>query len=34
MDKYNFREVEEKWQKRWENEPYFKAVDFHPTKPK
>lgn len=34
MGKYNFREVEEKWQKRWENEPYFKAVDFHPTKPK
>lgn len=34
MEKYNFREVEAKWQKRWENEPYFKAVDFHPTKPK
>lgn len=31
---YNFKEIEKKWQARWENEPYFKAVDFHPTKPK
>ena len=34
MKEYNFKEVEEKWQKRWEDEPSFKAVDFHPTKPK
>lgn len=31
---YNFKEIEKKWQERWENEPSFKAVDFHPTKPK
>ena len=31
---YNFKEVEDKWQKRWENEEAFKAIDFHPTKPK
>lgn len=34
VEKYNFKEVESKWQKRWENEERFKAVDFHPTKPK
>ena len=34
MKEYNFSEVEAKWQKKWENEPSFKAVDFHPTKPK
>lgn len=34
MKEYNFKEVEEKWQKRWESEPNFKAIDFHPTKPK
>ena len=34
MSEYNFREVEKKWQDRWENEPNFRAVDFHPTKPK
>ena len=31
---YNFKEVEEKWEKRWEEEKSFKAIDFHPTKPK
>ena len=31
---YNFKEIEEKWQKRWENDTRFHAVDFHPTKPK
>ena len=31
---YNFKEVEEKWQKRWYEEKTFKAIDFHPTKPK
>lgn len=25
---YNFKEIEDKWQKKWENDPYFKAVDF------
>lgn len=34
MKEYNFREVEKKWQERWMDEPTFKAVDFHPTKPK
>lgn len=31
---YNFKEVEEKWEKRWEEEKSFKAIDFHPSKPK
>lgn len=31
---YNFKEVEEKWEKIWEEEKSFKAIDFHPTKPK
>lgn len=31
---YNFKEVEEKWQKIWDEEKCFKAIDFHPTKPK
>ena len=31
---YNFKEVEEKWEKRWEEERSFKAIDFHPSKPK
>ena len=31
---YNFKEVEKKWQDKWFNEKSFKAVDFHPTKPK
>ena len=34
MKEYNFREIEKKWQERWLDEPTFKAVDFHPTKPK
>ncbi|MDY5677039.1 MAG: leucine--tRNA ligase [Eubacteriales bacterium] len=34
MAEYDFREVEKKWQQKWENEPSFRAVDFHPTKPK
>ncbi len=34
MEGYNFKEIEAKWQKKWEGEPSFKAVDFHPTKPK
>lgn len=31
---YNFKEIEEKWQKKWENEPSFKAVDFDKTREK
>ena len=31
---YNFKEIEKKWQDIWFNEKSFKAVDFHPTKPK
>lgn len=31
---YNFKEVEKKWQDKWHNEKSFKAIDFHPTKPK
>lgn len=34
MKEYNFKEVEEKWQKRWVEEKSFRAIDFHPTKPK
>ncbi len=34
MQEYNFREVEKKWQEKWEKEKAFAAVDFHPTKPK
>ncbi len=31
---YNFKKIEKKWQDKWFNEKSFKAVDFHPTKPK
>ena len=31
---YNFKEIEKKWQEKWVNEKSFKAIDFHPTKPK
>ena len=31
---YNFKEIEKKWQDKWMNEKSFKAIDFHPTKPK
>ena len=31
---YDFKEIEEKWQKKWFEEKSFKAIDFHPTKPK
>ena len=34
MREYNFREVEKKWQDKWESEKSFAAIDFHPTKPK
>ena len=31
---YNFKDIEKKWQDKWEKEKSFKAIDFHPTKPK
>ncbi len=31
---YNFKEVEKKWQEYWNKSDDFKAIDFHPTKPK
>lgn len=31
---YNFKEIEEKWQNKWYKEKSFKAIDFHPSKPK
>ncbi len=31
---YDFKAVEKKWQDIWEKEKPFKAIDFHPTKPK
>lgn len=31
---YDFKSIEEKWQKKWMDEKAFKAIDFHPTKPK
>lgn len=34
MQEYNFKEVESKWQDKWEKEKSFAAIDFHPTKPK
>lgn len=33
MQPYNFKEIEDKWQKCWENEPSFRAKDFD-EKPK
>ncbi len=34
MKEYNFSEIEKKWQNKWSDEKSFKAIDFHPTKPK
>lgn len=34
MKNYDFKAVEKKWQDKWFNEHSFKAIDFHPTKPK
>ena len=31
---YDFKKIEEKWQEKWNNNEHFKAIDFHPTKPK
>ena len=30
----DFKQIEKKWQDKWFNEKPFKAIDFHPTKPK
>ena len=27
---YNFKEIEEKWKNKWENDEHFKAIDFDP----
>lgn len=34
MKNYNFKEIETKWQKKWYDNNVYKAIDFHPTKPK
>lgn len=34
MKAYDFKSLEKKWQKKWVEEKSFKAIDFHPTKPK
>ena len=34
MRNYDFKEIEKKWQEKWVREKSFKAIDFHPTKPK
>ena len=31
---YDFKQIEEKWQKKWATDERLQAVDFHPTKPK
>ena len=31
---YDFKTIENKWQEKWKESDSFKAVDFHPTKPK
>ena len=31
---YDFKKIEKKWQDKWYEEKSFKAIDFHPTKPK
>ena len=31
---YDFKKIEKKWQDKWFEEKSFKAIDFHPTKPK
>ena len=32
VNTYDFKSIEEKWQKKWLEEEPFKAIDFHPTK--
>ncbi len=31
---YDFKSIEDKWQRRWDENKSFRAIDFHPTKPK
>ena len=31
---YDFKSIEKKWQDKWYEDKSFKAIDFHPTKPK
>lgn len=31
---YDFKQIEQKWQDKWEHDDRLLAVDFHPTKPK
>ncbi len=31
---YDFKKIEKKWQDKWYREKSFRAIDFHPTKPK
>lgn len=34
MESYNFKKIEKKFSDKWTQEKSFKAIDFHPTKPK
>ena len=34
MEQYDYAIIEKKWQDKWVTEKSFKAIDFHPTKPK
>ena len=34
MNAYDFKAIEPKWQQKWVEEKSFRAIDFHPTKPK
>lgn len=34
MEQYDYAKIEKKWQDKWVAEKSFKAIDFHPTKPK
>lgn len=34
MEQYDYAKIEKKWQEKWVAEKSFKAIDFHPTKPK
>ncbi len=31
---FDFKSIEKKWQEKWVKEKSFRAIDFHPTKPK
>lgn len=34
MEQYDYAKIEKKWQDKWVAEKSFKAIDFHPSKPK